>query len=186
MVPVGGEIQDIRMLFGSDSTVLERTLAGGSLFLSIVTAGTSPNAASALRGVDSVAYEVRYVDDLDGLVDGTAGIQESVRYVDSFRDVVARSKVPTAELNPTHRIKVRYGSAKTEYEALKADIRANGIKEPIKYIEHGGKKYIVDGHHRLRAAEELGIKDVPAQRVELPYGGYKTPDDLLDFFNNPG
>lgn len=46
-------------------------------------------------------------------------------------------------------------------------------------------KYIVDGHHRLRAAQELGIKNVPAEMVELPYGGYTTPIDLFDFFNNP-
>jgi hypothetical protein len=95
-------------------------------------------------------------------------------------------KLATTELNPTHRVKVRYGSAKAEFEALKADIKANGIKEPIKYVEHGGRKYIVDGHHRLRAAQELGIREVPVQKVEPPYGGYRTPDDLIDFFNNPG
>lgn len=58
-------------------------------------------------------------------------------------------------------------SAKAQYEALKAEIRANGIRKPIKYVEHGGKKYIVDGHHRLLAAQELGIKDVPGRGLSF-------------------
>jgi hypothetical protein len=95
-----------------------------------------------------------------------------------------KGNVPTSELNPTHRINVTRGSAKKAYDKLKADIAENGIKEPIRYVENGGQKYIVDGHHRLRAARELGLKEVPVQQVELPYGGYKCVDDLLDYYNN--
>ncbi|MNR27347.1 ParB-like nuclease domain protein [compost metagenome] len=62
---------------------------------------------------------------------------------------------------------------------LKADIKANGINEPIKVVEYKGRNYVVDGHHRLRAAKELGIKSVPIQKVSLPYAGYKTPADLF-------
>ena len=54
-----------------------------------------------------------------------------------------------------------------------------GIKDPIKYVEYDGSKYVVDGHHRLRAARELGFETVPVEKVELPYKGYKTVDDLL-------
>lgn len=64
---------------------------------------------------------------------------------------------------------------------LTADIKLNGIRESIKYVEVTSGKYVVDGHHRLLAARRLGMKTVPAERVELPYGGYKTVDDLLDF-----
>jgi hypothetical protein len=87
--------------------------------------------------------------------------------------------VSTRDLNATHSIKVRHGKAKKEYEALKADIKENGITNPIKYVEHNGVKYVVDGHHRLRAARELGLTDVPAERVKLPFGGYRGPDDLI-------
>ena len=87
-------------------------------------------------------------------------------------------------MNPTHRINVTRGAAKKEFEKLKADIAKNGIQEPIRYVENGGQKYIVDGHHRLRAARELGLTDVPVQQVELPYGGYKCVDDLLNYYNN--
>lgn len=45
-----------------------------------------------------------------------------------------------------------------EYEALKADIQANGLREPIWLYE--GR--IIDGRHRYRACKELGI--APATR----------------------
>jgi RHS repeat-associated protein len=69
--------------------------------------------------------------------------------------------------------------SKTAFLKLKANIKANGIHEPIKFVEHNGKRYVVDGHHRLRAAKELGMKDVPVEQVNLPYLGYKTVDDLI-------
>src|SRR5690606_21604024 len=46
-----------------------------------------------------------------------------------------------------------------EYEALKADIAARGVQVPVEYDEHGK---ILDGHHRVRACLELGIKDWPS------------------------
>jgi ParB-like nuclease family protein len=41
-----------------------------------------------------------------------------------------------------------------DYEALKEDIRKNGVKVPI--LVHGGQ--ILDGRHRYRACRELGIR----------------------------
>lgn len=41
-----------------------------------------------------------------------------------------------------------------EYAALKADIKANGIQVPIIKDQHGD---IVDGYHRQRVADELGV-----------------------------
>lgn len=61
------------------------------------------------------------------------------------------------------------------------DIKANGIQEPIKYVEYDGQMYVVDGHHRLLAAKKLGLTEVPIEKVELPYAGYSTIDDLLWF-----
>jgi ParB-like chromosome segregation protein Spo0J len=62
--------------------------------------------------------------------------------------------------------------------ALQEDIAENGIREPIRYVERNGVKYVVDGHHRLRAAQNLGLREVPAQEVSLPYAGYRRADDL--------
>jgi ParB-like chromosome segregation protein Spo0J len=55
------------------------------------------------------------------------------------------------------------------------------MREPISYIAHNGRNYVVDGHHRLLAAERLGLKEVPVQRVNLPFRGYTTVEDLMQF-----
>ncbi len=41
-----------------------------------------------------------------------------------------------------------------EYEALKADVKARGIITPVMVDQHGR---VLDGHHRLKVARELGI-----------------------------
>lgn len=85
----------------------------------------------------------------------------------------------TNELLSTHGMT----QSKAEFRALKESIAKEGIKEPVRYVELHGRKYIVDGHHRVRAARELGIENVPAERVQLPYGGYKNVNDLFSAGN---
>ena len=63
----------------------------------------------------------------------------------------------------------------------KIEVRTVGVQEPIKYVEYNGQRYVVDGHHRLLAAKKLGLTEVPIERVELPFAGYKTIVDLLWF-----
>lgn len=46
-----------------------------------------------------------------------------------------------------------------EYTALKEDIAKRGVLVPVEYDEDGN---ILDGHHRVRACEELGIKNWPS------------------------
>jgi len=83
--------------------------------------------------------------------------------------------VKPTELNATHSVNTK-GS---RYKTLLKSISDEGIKEPIKYVTCNGKKYVVDGHHRLRAAKELKLNSVPVQEVKLPYLGYKTEWDLI-------
>lgn len=45
-----------------------------------------------------------------------------------------------------------------EFEALKADIALHGVLVPVEIDELGN---ILDGHHRVRACEELGLTDYP-------------------------
>ena len=45
-----------------------------------------------------------------------------------------------------------------EYGALKSDIQARGVQVPVEYDEQGN---VLDGHHRVRACEEIGVKDWP-------------------------
>lgn len=79
-------------------------------------------------------------------------------------------------LIPTHRLTM----SKKAFKDFKDGIATDGhIKKPIRYVEHEGKKYIVDGHHRARAAKELGLRQVPTEKVSLPHKGYKQIEDLL-------
>jgi ParB-like chromosome segregation protein Spo0J len=45
-----------------------------------------------------------------------------------------------------------------EYAALKADIARHGVLVPVELDAAG---HVLDGHHRLRAAHELGIAELP-------------------------
>lgn len=45
-----------------------------------------------------------------------------------------------------------------DYAELKADIAARGVQVAVEYDEDGN---IMDGHHRVRACKDLGIKDWP-------------------------
>lgn len=47
-----------------------------------------------------------------------------------------------------------------EYESLKRDIESNGVEIPIAIDEDG---HIIDGHHRVKACDELGITDYPTK-----------------------
>lgn len=66
-----------------------------------------------------------------------------------------------------------------QLDKLTKNIRAEGVKQPLTVTEQQGKLYILDGHHRALAASRAGVSEVPINRVELPYGAYKTPTDLI-------
>jgi ParB-like chromosome segregation protein Spo0J len=84
-------------------------------------------------------------------------------------------------LIPSHKVNKSPG----EMAALKKSIQNRGFihnpDEPVAYVVVNGQKHIVDGHHRVRAAKDLGLKEIPAQEVRLPYKGYCTEADLFDW-----
>ncbi len=55
-------------------------------------------------------------------------------------------------------VKAVPGLARDEYEALMADITDSGIQHPLT-VDRGGQ--VLDGRHRLRAALELDLEQVP-------------------------
>jgi ParB-like chromosome segregation protein Spo0J len=70
--------------------------------------------------------------------------------------------VPVSELRG-RQLKREFTGSKIK--RLKKNMRKNGFDEnyPIDIAEAGGRKVIIDGHHRARAAGAAGIKDVPAR-----------------------
>ena len=62
-------------------------------------------------------------------------------------------------------------------------MKANGWKgDPISVFEHGGEKYILDGHHRVAAARQAGI-DIPFRSIpesDLSSLGYKNLEAILN------
>lgn len=58
---------------------------------------------------------------------------------------------------------------------LLASIKRHKIRDPIKVI--AGTSVVLDGHHRLGCASELGMKDVPYEEIE----GIETEQDALNY-----
>ena len=116
----------------------------------------------------------------DKAVDASKAIKAADKAADAVNTIknVQKTKIIRASPNSfiqTHKLTL----SKKQYLKLLENIKNNGIKEPIKYVEYDGVKYVVDGHHRLRAAKELKLKNIPAEKVSLPYKSYKTIKDLL-------
>lgn len=74
--------------------------------------------------------------------------------------------------------------SEAEYTALKESIRTEGVKRPIRLsVWEDGSVEIIDGHHRLAAAEALGIRSVPVQVsregvLEAPKNGVNVAHNL--------
>lgn len=68
-----------------------------------------------------------------------------------------RHEVRTANESPPA-YQVMPDLSEEDYSALKADIAQNGVLVPVEYDDEGN---VLDGHHRLRACAELGIKKWP-------------------------
>ncbi|MDN5104872.1 hemagglutinin repeat-containing protein [Aliarcobacter butzleri] len=83
-------------------------------------------------------------------------------------------------LNPNDLISTQpITKSSKQLKKLENEILQDGkINESLKYVEKDGKKYLVDGHHRKKIAKDNNIEVVPAEKVELPYKGYKTEKDL--------
>ncbi len=88
------------------------------------------------------------------------------------------TNVKLSDLEPTHAL--HYGNKK--FNKFTLQLQKEGIQNPVKYVVHDGRKYIVDGHHRFYAARRLNMWDIPAVEVKLPYKGYNATKDLVFSF----
>lgn len=63
------------------------------------------------------------------------------------------------------------------WEKLVDDIRKNGVKKPIIIFRDPNKKALIyEGNHRLRAARQAGLKNVP---VKIRYYGHSERAGLV-------
>ena len=76
----------------------------------------------------------------------------------------------------------------TQINNLKKDIEKNGITTPIEiYRKNDGTFAIENGNHRLKIAQELGIKDIPVKMVESWENiGISTKNATKDFTQEYG
>ena len=69
--------------------------------------------------------------------------------------------IPTSSLDRAAQ-RNKADTSTPEYEALKASIQAKGIVDPIIITTNSlGRAEVFEGNHRLQAARELGIKEIP-------------------------
>lgn len=57
---------------------------------------------------------------------------------------------------------------------LKDSITQNGIQRPLAIHTDGDHAVLADGHHRLMAAQELGLHEVP---VQVHYGAFDFDEE---------
>ena len=100
-----------------------------------------------------------------------AGIVEAVE-ASAFCAVQNYAKV--GKLYPTH----GQTMSNKQLGKLVKNIRLNGITDPLTVTSHEGRLFILDGHHRALAAPRAGMLEVPINRVDLPFGAYRSPSDL--------
>jgi RHS repeat-associated protein len=90
---------------------------------------------------------------------------------------------PPHEFTRTHPVSGR--AARRKVDDLKANMERDGWKgDPVEAFEHNGEKYILDGHHRVRAARELpdNMPQIPYESIpaeQLPRYRYDSVDALL-------
>ena len=63
--------------------------------------------------------------------------------------------------------KLRNPKGSEQYESLKQSIRLYGFVDNLKLVVgEDGLCRLLDGHHRLQIAEELGIQNVPLEIIK--------------------
>jgi RHS repeat-associated protein len=134
----------------------------------------STPANPALRNNFTANAGANLADGLLSGVVGSVGPGAAKSIVKLFSKQAAQETVKVGELVATHGQTL----SNNQLDKLIKNIRIEGIKNPLTVTESEGRLYILDGHHRALAAPRAGLAEVPINRVELPYGAYKSPTDL--------
>jgi len=100
---------------------------------------------------------------LDGLLKG----QPARPIPDLIAPTVPTTSVATALLDPNPH-QPRHAVETADVDQLAASIREHGVLQPIVVRKHGERYQIVVGERRFRAAEALGLDEVPVVVRDVP------------------
>jgi 8-oxo-dGTP pyrophosphatase MutT (NUDIX family) len=115
---------------------------------------------------------------------GGQGPQRPMPGASPSSSIERRGFLPTSVLSPSHDVESSLIWSPREQARLEDDVKANGIREPLQVAygqtDYGGKQHYIleDGNHRLRAAQRLGLREVPVVVRHEPYysaDGSKSP-----------
>ena len=116
----------------------------------------------------STPSQTKVVEGMEG--QGSGGVGGDVVATEDAFPVSELNKLPKGELHRSDESK----------QKLKEDISKNGIKEPLTlvyYVKDNALR-LKEGHHRLDAANKLGMKDVPV-KVQVEWGkSIKDDNDI--------
>ena len=106
---------------------------------------------------------------------GQAGNRSHITLVEKGfapTEEIASLKGAMGEVRGKHRNRLD-----SRWEEFKNQIKTEGIKDPVTvFVDHNGAALIHEGNHRIDAAVELGMKQVP---VEIRYFGKADKEGLL-------
>ncbi len=76
---------------------------------------------------------------------------------------------------------LKFKWADTEhFNSIKRNMEAGEVLPPIKVYRVGSEHYILDGHHRVVAGQQVGRKFFDAEVIELSFAGKKQDPDYSD------
>lgn len=143
----------------------------------IVTSGTVPLGTQVAEEEKEVSFDVANPD-IANIVEEAAQYQSAEDFA-SIQGTTVDSQIgvmSASDINPRDTV----DTTTEEYKNLVADIRANGIKEPVVVtVSENGEATTFEGSHRVTAAREAG-RSVPVIVTEGSVAGLPTISEFYD------
>ena len=133
--------------------------------------GASEEGVGPVRKRNYIAADTYTKEVTTGEVTQKTGIDELDSLFDDMDFGQPLTKTETVTRTPGEKAAHQAGLDK-EWEAFKADIAENGMSNEIIIGYKDGKLQIEEGNHRLTAANELGLTDIPVRYMD------NVPEDL--------
>jgi RHS repeat-associated protein len=116
---------------------------------------------------------------------GVAGKKAAKVGREALEGGLSRGRAAARSFERTESLSGRASSRKVA--EIEESMRQSGyIGDPVKVLEHDGRLYVLDGHHRVEAASRAGV-DVQYEAVDvsaLPAFGYGSVEEVLRASDN--